>query len=89
MERPKVIKDEKWVWLDESHPVNNYLKELNRYIDYLESITIEKKRVYPKPIFEPTEEEIQFIKANNEFWSHQFKKAAQASHADHKPTILP
>jgi hypothetical protein len=44
------------------------------------SITIEKKRVYPKPIFEPTDEEIQFIKANNEFWSHQFKKAAQASH---------
>ena len=44
------------------------------------SITIEKKRVYPKPIFEPTDEEIEFIKANNEFWQEQFKKAAQASH---------
>ena len=49
------------------------------------SITIEKKRVYPKPIFEPTEEEIQFSKAHDEFWLHQFKKVEQSSDANPKP----
>ena len=36
MRRPKIIKDENWRWLDESHPVNDYVKDLHKYIDYLE-----------------------------------------------------
>ncbi len=37
MKKPIVIKDEKWKWLDESHPVNDYIRELHKYIDYLEA----------------------------------------------------
>ncbi len=37
MKRPIVIKDKKWKWLDESHPVNDYVRELHKYIDYLEA----------------------------------------------------
>jgi hypothetical protein len=37
MERPKVIKDENWKWLDELHPINDYVRKLHKYIDHLES----------------------------------------------------
>lgn len=38
MKKPKVVKDDKWRWLDEDHPVNDYIKELHDYIDYLENV---------------------------------------------------